>query len=47
MKVNKTITLDLDVYRKLNEEKNGSAIINSYLRHYYDLDVKIKEKKNE
>jgi len=37
MKVIKTICLDKEVAEKLLNEKNASALINSYLRHYYGL----------
>jgi hypothetical protein len=38
MKVNKMICLDLDVAKELEKEKNASALVNSYLRHYYNLE---------
>lgn len=44
MKVNVIFSLDIDIAYKLAEEKNRSALINSYLRHYYNLN---KEEKKE
>lgn len=44
MKVNKTITIDADVYNRMKfENVNASVLINSYLRQYYDLDSKTQE----
>lgn len=35
MKVNKTITLDIEIVEKLMKEPNASAIVNQQLVNYY------------
>lgn len=52
MKVTKTFSLDLEVYQQLEKEKNMSLIVNSFLKHYFELDKpsvkkEIKEEKKE
>jgi len=40
MKTLKTFSLDIDVAKELEKEKNQSLLINSYLRKYFELDKK-------
>jgi len=47
MKVNKTYSLDIEVARLLQEEKNASLLINGWARNYYNLDNKFVEPKKE
>lgn len=38
MKVNKTLSLPVDVAKRLDEEDNQSAVMNEALRNYYGMD---------
>ncbi|MDD4761716.1 MAG: hypothetical protein PHZ25_01700 [Candidatus Pacebacteria bacterium] len=40
MKKTITINLDVEVVEELQKEKNYSALINSYLRNYFELGAK-------
>ena len=46
MKVHLTICVDIEVARKLREEKNKSQLINSFLRKYFNLKPKNETTKN-
>jgi predicted CopG family antitoxin len=37
MKVTKTITIDVEVAVELSKVKNASDLINSYLKHYFEI----------
>lgn len=47
MKRNITISIDEDVFTKLQLEKHKSTLINSYLRHYFELNAKSEEETEE
>lgn len=38
MKAQKTLSLSIDVSKKLDEENNQSAVVEELLRNYYDMD---------
>lgn len=38
-----TFSLDIEVIEELKKEKNKSNLVNSYLRHYFNLKKKSKE----
>ncbi len=40
MKTNVTISIDIEVAIEFKKEKNKSALINSYLKNYFELDKK-------
>ena len=48
MKINKTITLDSDVFKKLDKIKNASELINGLLKkHLFTSKKSIEEKLKE
>mgnify|MGYP001603036012 CR=1 FL=1 len=43
MKTHINISIDVEVAELLKKEKNKSLLINSYLRHYFELNSKSEE----
>jgi len=43
MKVNKQITLDLEIYQTLNKEPNASGLINELLTKHFKTNSRVQE----
>jgi len=47
MKTHINITIDVEVAEKLRSEKNVSLLINSYLRHYFEISSESEKQTEE